>query len=145
MSFMNLEDTARRILAGACPEAKQIGEGAQRKVYRVGDFVFKVEWDFGIDDEANSLEYFTACILYDNPLPNAFIPAVDIFVFDGESVLVMDYIEGPPASNEPWANEFTKRGFYDSRDYNLICMEDGRYALIDLGCPSAEIWDEYRS
>lgn len=140
-----LRELARRALIGDTDDdLTYLSEGAQRIVYRWGDFVFKVEHECGIDDQANSVEYFSICKLYeDNPYPNTYIPAVDIFEFDGDTVLVMEFVRGQ--FDETYNLPYRRMGLIDSIGSNIILMEDGRCALIDLGCPTAEIWEEYLS
>jgi hypothetical protein len=129
-------------------EFLSINDTWRRLVVRKGGVVYKIAFVPRAQDE-NDREYTAVQYAHKNPLEGYYVPNVEpyeLYNQDGEyvNVLAMEYIEGPHIF-ECWTNgidyEFPDHGrspeyewgFDDLHEENMIVMDDGRIAIIDLG------------
>lgn len=145
----NITD-ARRAASADLPTLSN--SGSTRWVYRVGDTVYKVGLD-SEGDEANIVEHETAQSLRNTAPDWIYVPDTSLYYVDDVPVIAMPFINGmetgeclnkafDPELDCECNNQCLPEHIqgviqdlaFDAVSHgNVILMEDGRYALIDLG------------
>lgn len=132
------------------PGFDYIGEGASRRVYRNGDYVFKVEFDWYddllIEGYANVLEAQNSQDFKERLQGHKdwVVPDAQLFKVGKHSVLVMDYIAGESldeASFNDYEYAYHAGACEEVNDFlgtvdiyaQNVKMLDGKYYIIDMG------------
>jgi len=114
------------------------GAGQGRVAFRVGDHVYKVDRRRTSDHNNNRMEFENYQRVVSMEIPEGFaVPETMLIeVFDGQAVIVMQYIERDPNLDQPdwyYADAFAEAtGIGDLHPENIILANDLCY-IVDIG------------